>query len=136
MRSRSPAAVRARAIHPLQWLWEPLESDRTFVLRSMFGAKAAYLDGKLMLCFCQRPEPWHGMLVCTAHEHHASLLAEFPALSVHPILPKWLYISSSSAAFDRTGEALVRRARQRDPRLGILPKPRKKRTSKTANRPR
>ena len=34
--------TRAKAIHPYAWLWEPLEDDASFVLRSMFGAKAAY----------------------------------------------------------------------------------------------
>lgn len=136
MRSRSHDSVRVRTLHPLQWLWEPLEADRTFVLRSMFGAKAVYLDGRLMLCFCQRQEPWHGVLVCTERGHHASLLAEFPALSPHPVLPKWLYLSSGSAAFDRTGEALVQRVRQRDPRFGIVPQPRKKRARQAASRPR
>jgi hypothetical protein len=28
----------------------------------MFGAKAAYLDGKLMLCFVAGDEPWQGVL--------------------------------------------------------------------------
>jgi hypothetical protein len=35
-----------RKVHPLAWLREPMEEDATFFLRSMFGSKAVYLDGK------------------------------------------------------------------------------------------
>ncbi len=123
--------ARARLVHPYQWLWEPLETDPTFVLRSMFGAKAVYLNGKLMLCFCASEEPWRGMLVCTDRSHHASLQADFPELTPHPILPKWLYLPESSDTFERTGARLVALARRRDPRIGVTPQPKKKRQPKT-----
>jgi hypothetical protein len=109
-------------IHRHQWLWEPLASDPTFVLRSMFGTKAVYLRGKLVLAFCAREEPWRGVLVCTEHAHQASLRADFAELTPHPILPKWLYLPESCATFERAGERLVALARQQDPRLGITPR--------------
>lgn len=118
--------ARPRPVHPHQWLWEPLETDPSFVLRSMFGAKAAYLDGRLMVCFCASKEPWCGLLVCTDRSHHAPLRTEFPELTPHPILPKWLYLSESAETFERTAQRLVMLARRRDPRLGVTPKPRKK----------
>jgi hypothetical protein len=118
--------VRAKPIHPYAWLWEPLESDRTFVLRSMFGAKAVYLDGKLMLCFCARDEPWHGVLVCTEQSHHESLLAEFPALVPHPVLPKWLYLPDAIGPFEKVATRLVLLAKLREPRLGVISHPKKK----------
>ena len=37
---RSPRPDRITPVHPHRWLWEPLQADPTFVLRSMFGAKA------------------------------------------------------------------------------------------------
>jgi len=119
---------RVAAVHRHQWLWEPLETEPTFVLRAMFGAKAVYLRGKLMLCFCAREEPWRGMLVCTDRDAHASLRAEFPELSPHPILPKWLYLPESLDAFERTAARFVALARQYDARLGIVPKAKKKRS--------
>lgn len=117
-------------MHPLQWLWEPLEPDVTFVLRSMFGAKAVYLDGRLMLCFCHGEEPWHGVMVCTDRAQHAALLAELPVLTPHAVLPKWLYVSASADDFDRTATRVVELARRRDPRLGVAPKPRRQRKRK------
>lgn len=131
MCARSPdSSLPLRRIHPHAWLWEPLESDPTFVLRSMFGAKAVYLSGRLMLCFCAREEPWRGALVCTDQARHVALTAEFPELIPHPILPKWLYLPESANSFESAAARLVALARQRDPRLGVVPKPRKKRTSR------
>lgn len=119
---------RARRVHPYAWLWEPLEADPTFVLGAMFGTRVAYLDGKLMLCFAARDEPWRGILVCTERAHQASLIGELPALAPHPILPKWLYIPETADSFERAGAQLVRMARQRDPRIGVAPKGKGRRT--------
>lgn len=117
----------ARVIHRHAWLWEPMERDPRFLLRTMFGAKAAYLDGKLMLCFCAGDEPWRGLLVCTSREHQAALRADFPALAPHPILPKWLYLPEADDAFERAGPRLVALALRRDPRIGVLPGRRQRR---------
>jgi hypothetical protein len=118
---------QARPVHPHAWLWEPLESDPTFILRSMFGTKAAYLDGKLTLCFCAGEEPWSGLLVCTDRPQHAALVAEFPGLAPHPILPKWLYLPESAGSFERAAIRLVALVRGRDPRIGVTPQPKKRR---------
>ena len=123
---REPNKIRVERVHPHAWLWEPLETDATFVLRAMFGTKAVYLDGKLMFCFATKKEPWCGVLVATDRQHHASLIAEIPVLVPHPILPKWLYLSESSDSFEQKAEDLVRLARRRDVRLGVVP-PSKKR---------
>jgi len=119
--------AQLRPVHPHQWLWEPLETDPTFVLRAMFGAKAAYLDGKLMLCFCASEDPWRGILVCTDRAHHAALLADYPDLAPHPVLPKWLYLAEMADSFERSAARLVALARQRDGRIGVAPRPKKKR---------
>jgi hypothetical protein len=112
-------------VHPHAWLWEPLKADATFVLGAMFGSRAAYLDGRLALCFTSRQEPWRGLLVCTEREHHRSLIAQFPSLSPHPILPKWLYLPESADDFERAAELLVAMAVERDPRIGITPQPKR-----------
>ncbi|MEX2044874.1 MAG: hypothetical protein WD941_05930 [Opitutus sp.] len=121
---------RVRVVHRHQWLWEPLEDDPTFVLRAMFGTKAVYLGGRLMLCFCAGEDPWCGVLVCTDRPAQPSLMAEFPALKPHPILPKWLYLPETADTFESTAGRLVGLARLRDPRLGVTPGTRKKTRSK------
>jgi hypothetical protein len=126
MRRSELDIVRINVVHPYAWLWEPLESDASFVLRSMFGSKAVYLNGKLMFCFMTKAEPWGGLLVATDREQHASLVADFPTLSPHPVLRKWLYLRESSEAFEQVAEVLVRLARQGDSRIGVTPQPRKR----------
>ncbi|HTO05406.1 MAG TPA: hypothetical protein VL069_16980 [Opitutus sp.] len=115
-----------KRVHPHAWLWEPLETMPSFVVRAMFGTKAVYLDGKLVLCFSAQTEPWRGVLVCTDRIHHASLHAEFPALKPHPILPKWLYLRESVDEFESVAACLVKKVQSRDERIGVLPKPRKR----------
>jgi len=132
---RSWSKAKARRVHPYQWLWESLEAEPSFVLRSMFGAKAAYLDGKLMLCFCASEEPWRGVLVCTGRERHAALQAEFPVLMPHPVLPKWLYLPETADSFEGGAAKLVTLARRRDPRLGVSPRPKKKPITKKRLKP-
>jgi hypothetical protein len=124
MRERHAAA--ARRVHPHAWLWEPLEADASFILGSMFGTKVVYLDGRLVLCFATKDEPWRGVLVCVERESHASLVSEFPSLSPHPILPKWLYLPEARDGFDRVAEQLVALARGRDPRIGIVSQQKKR----------
>jgi hypothetical protein len=123
-RERDMALIRQ--VHPYAWLWEPLNVHATFMLGAMFGTKVVYLWGKLMLCFVAKVDPWRGILVCTEREYHASLVTEFPSLIPHPTLPKWLYLAESADDFERVGERLVALAGERDPRIGITPKPRKK----------
>lgn len=117
----------ARLVHRHAWLWEPLEEDAGFVLRTMFGAKAVYLDGRNVLCFCAGEEPWRGVLVPTDRAHHDALRRDFPELAPHPVLGKWLYLPETSASFERTAAALVALARRRDPRIGVESKPRRRR---------
>lgn len=116
---------RVRPVHPYAWLWEPLESDPTFVLRPMFGTRAAYLDGRLQLCFSAQAEPWRGVLVCTDRERQESLRHDWPELMPHPVLPKWLYLPESADGFERVAEKLVQLVRRRDPRIGVAPQPKK-----------
>ncbi len=113
--------MAARPVHPHAWLWEMVQQEPTFVLRPMFGARAIYLHGLMMLCLTSGQEPWNGLLVCTDRDRQPALIAEFPSLAPHPILPKWLYLPESSSDFETTAEKLVRLARAKDSRLGIVP---------------
>ena len=117
---------RTRAAHPYSWLWEPLESEASFVLRSMFGAKAVYLDGKLQLCFMAKSEPWRGIFVCTERDYQKSLMDAFPSLSPHPVLSKWLYLAETADDFESTAPRLVTLVGRRDGRIGVEGSPKRK----------
>ncbi|WP_338879049.1 hypothetical protein WHX56_22365 [Achromobacter veterisilvae] len=107
----------------LIWILEPLERDAAYTHRKMFGCDAAYLDESLYLVVADRDDPWNGVLVCTSKERHAALLSEIPNLLPHPVLGKWLYLPQGDEAFEPTAEKLAALALARDPRVGVIPRP-------------
>ena len=64
----------------------------------------------------------------------AALQADFPELTPHPILPKWLYLAESADSFERSAARLVALARRRDPRIGVVPRPKKPRRAPASRR--
>lgn len=130
----SPRALNARAkkAHPLEWLLEPLEDHPGYMRRRMFGGVGAYVNGRLTLALFAGEEPWNGILVATSRESHAALIAEWKQLRSHPVLGKWLYLSQANPAFERVATAVVRAIRREDPRIGVEPKPRKRKKEKSA----
>jgi hypothetical protein len=54
------------------------------------------------------------------------LLDDFPALAPHPVLGKWLYVSQTHPEFETVAHEMVALARERDPRMGVLPGKRKR----------
>jgi hypothetical protein len=110
--------------HPLGWVVEPLVNDPSYLEKSMFGSRGCYLQGRLILVLASRKqEPWKGLLIPTAKEHHFSLLSQFPELTVHPVLGKWLYLPESLEDFEDLASTLVDLIAQNDPRIGVVPKP-------------
>ncbi|NIF53501.1 MULTISPECIES: hypothetical protein [Burkholderiaceae] len=112
----------------LLWIFDAFERNPTYVRRRMFGCDAAYIDGLLCLIAADRDKPWNGLLVCTSHERHAALIADIPALRPHPVLGKWLYVPQDDLAFESTVERMTELVLARDPRVGVEPKPRKRRS--------
>lgn len=118
-----PSTVR----NSLAWILDAFERDPTYVRKRMFGCDAAYIDGLLCIAAGEREEPWNGMLVCTAQEHHAALMEEIPALQPHPIIGKWLYVSQNDPAFETVVQQVVPLVLAHDPRIGVEPKPKRSR---------
>ncbi|OAM91155.1 hypothetical protein OH491_05035 [Termitidicoccus mucosus] len=125
---------RIKKVHPYAWLWEPLENDPTFLLRPMFGGRAAYVAGRLTLYFTAQSDDWRGICVCTGREHHASLMNEFPELAPHSVLPKWLYLPENHNRFEPVAARLVELVRRRDPRIGVLPQAKRGKKAAPASR--
>jgi len=123
-----PRKQRAVRQNSLLWILEPLERDAGYSHRKMFGADAAYLDGLLYLIVADRDDPWNGVMVCTSQDRHAALLADMPSLKVHPVLGKWLYLPQSDDSFESIAATLAELAVARDPRLGVVPKPKARRS--------
>jgi hypothetical protein len=109
-----------------EWIFEAFGEHPTFFTKKMFGGLAAYLFERQMLVLVEPTKSgrwkWHGVLVCTGHEYHASIQAEFPALMPHQVLQKWLFIDSTHEDFESTMDAVARKMALNDRRFGILPK--------------
>jgi len=112
-----------------EWIFERFAAHRTFFTKRMFGGLAAYLFERQMLVLVEPTKTgrwkWHGVLVCTDHEHHASIRAEFPALEPHRVLKKWLFLDSAHEDFESTMASVAARIARDDRRFGVVPsKPR------------
>lgn len=115
--------LRIRKQHPFPWLIETLEENPSFLDKAMFGGRSSYYEGRMSLFSVSGDEPWNGVLIPTSREHHASLQKSFPFLKPHPVLGKWLYLSQAHPDFEGAALSLVERIAKRDPRFGIEPKP-------------
>lgn len=129
MAKRSPQSP-PKPVNRHLWLVEPLESEATLLVKSMFGCKAVYLDGRMVLCLAAKEEPWRGVLVPMERENHTALIKDRPGLAPHPVLPKWLYLPEAADSFETDAQWLVKKIRARDPRIGIMPPAAKRRRAR------
>jgi hypothetical protein len=137
MRRTPEEQAQARILeHPYGDCVAELLREESLVTRPMFGALACYVHGRLALVLAAGEPPWDGMLVPTAREHHDRLRADVPELRVHPVLGKWLYLPASTDGFEREARRLASLARADDPRVGVEPKPRRRRPAGGSARPR
>ena len=116
-----------------EWILDAFTGRPTFFTKRMFGGLAAYLPERQMLVLVEPTKTgrwkWHGVLVCTDHEHQASIRADYPALTPHRVLRKWLYIDSMHEDFESTIDAVAKCIARNDRRFGIVPR------SATSRRP-
>ena len=112
-----------------EWVLRPLETHPSFFTRRMFGGLAVYLFGRQMMVLVEPTRTgrwtWHGVLICTDHQHHAALRETFPHLAAHDVLKKWLYIDSRHDEFESTMEGVAAALARNDQRFGIHPRPRR-----------
>jgi hypothetical protein len=130
----SLAATRKQKTFEHEWILGAFAEHPTFFTKRMFGGLAAYLFERQMMLLVEPTKSgrwkWHGVLICTDREHHASIRAEFPALMPHQVLGKWLFIDSSHEDFEATMDAVARRMASDDPRFGVWPQSLKRRRQK------
>ena len=87
----------------------------------MFGCIGCYTSGRLVVVLADRGEPWQGLLVPTERSAQLSLRDDFPALRVHPVLGKWLYLPESNRRFASAASAIVEAIAAADSRIGVEP---------------
>ena len=123
-----------------EWICQVFEDDPSFLTKRMFGGLAVYLFGRQMMVLVEPTTTgrwkWHGVLICTEHVHQPAIIEEFPQLSPHDILKKWLYIDSRHEDFEPTMERVAEAIKRDDQRFGIHPHPRKEKKGKVRSRSR
>ena len=133
---KSATRSKAKRINDFQWIVEDLESLPSFVQMKMMGCELISLDGKQRLVLADKEEPWNGLLICTSHEYHDSLINDFPTLRSHSVLKKWLYLPMSASDFEETAHSIAKLVRRGDSRIGVEPKPKNRNSrNRKANAP-
>ena len=117
-----------------EWIFQAFEAHPSFFTKRMFGGLAAYLHGCQMMLLVQPTKTgrwnWHGVLICTDYAHHSAILDEFPRLSPHEVLGKWLFIDSRHEEFESTMQSVAQAIVRDDKRFGILPQRKSRRAKK------
>lgn len=114
---------------------EELDRLEPFV-RPMFGCYAIYVGEKLMLILRDRADhpDDNGVWVAALKEHHASLKKEFPCLRSIRLFESmdtvWQNIPKEEDDFEELVLKVCGLIVKGDPRIGKIPKPKKKKLKK------
>ncbi len=104
------------------WLVEPLMDDPSFIEKPMFGCRACYLHGLLVLVLADGEQPWNGLLVATSTQHHNAIRVLFPELAPHEVLGKWLYLSAERNDFEQVAQNIVKAVARPSELFGVVPR--------------
>ncbi|HKR03812.1 MAG TPA: hypothetical protein VJY62_04185 [Bacteroidia bacterium] len=110
------------------------------VVKSMFGSYAIYLGNKIMLVLRDKKDHQeaNGVWMATSREYHESLKKDFPSMCSVYVLSEgksetnWQMIPASADDFESSVIKCCEFILQNDPRIGRIPKPKKKRSHKAA----
>ena len=130
MKNSKFGPLKTKKEHALQWVFETLVDRTDFIQKRMFGCLAGYLGDRIVLVLADKESPWNGVLVPTERSYHEAICGQFPTLVPHPVLGKWLYLDQGQEDFEKTVEGILRLIQQTDTRIGVIPKPKKRRNRK------
>jgi hypothetical protein len=122
--------MRMTKIIPFQFVLEKLNRIDPIV-KPMFGCHAVYVREKIVLILRQKEnaESDNGVWIATSHEHHASLKKDFPSLRSIQVFGEnggWQIIPEDADDFEESVFRVCELILKNDPRLGKIPKAKKK----------
>jgi hypothetical protein len=130
-RSIVEVAVTRRKPVPHEFVLEALDrlAPRT---NPMFGCLAVYIKEKIVLILRDKPGGRdNGVWIATTQEHHESLRVEFPNMRSIGVLGKdvtgWQILPVDAPDFEESALRAAELIAARDPRIGKIPKPKRKR---------
>lgn len=109
---------------PFEFLLDYLPGG--IIIKPAIGMFNIYFDGKIVLIFRQTARnPQHnGIWISTSHEHHASLMAEIPAIAEFKLEEgfdtAWLQLSNDDDDFENAAIRLCELVSRKDERIGKL----------------
>jgi hypothetical protein len=112
--------------NPFLWVVDAIMEEPSYIDKAMFGCRAIYLHGRLVLLLTSGAEPWNGLLIPTDHQFHESIKQDFPSVIQHPVLKKWLYLPEAFEDFETVASDIVGTIRTGDHRFGVEPRERKR----------
>ncbi len=125
-------AVKRRKPIPFEFVLDALSSLDP-VTRPMFGCLAIYVGRKIVLILRDKPAPApdNGVWLATTKEHHESLRQEFPNMRSISVLGKdvtgWQILPADAPDFEETALRACELVMAGDPRIGKIPKVKKRR---------
>lgn len=100
------------------------------VVKPMFGCHSVYIGPKLVCSLRDKDDSDSGVWISTGKEHHASLKKEFPSMRsiaiFGPGTSGWQVLSKENDDFETSVNHLCELILANDPRIGSIPKPKKK----------
>jgi hypothetical protein len=127
--------VKQRKALPYEFVLDAL-ADLPTETRTMFGCLAIYVGDKIVLILRDRrdPPPDNGVWLATTEEHHESLAREFPSMRSIRLFGKgitgWQVLPADAPDFEQAVLRACELIVARDPRIGKVPKSRKKSSAK------
>lgn len=110
----------------LFWTVEEAQVALRLTAKKMFGGTAYYKGSLLLWVTADGEPPFNGVLFPTEKSHHESLKTDFPGLESHSFLKKWVFACRDSDGFETLCRALCEAVIDRDPRIGVQGKKKKK----------
>jgi hypothetical protein len=100
------------------------------IVKPMFGAFGIYVGEKIVLILRDKDDPDSGIWLATTVEHHASLKKDFPKMRSIEIfgtgVSSWQLLPKDDRDFETTVNKACAFILKGDPRIGKIPKPKKK----------
>jgi hypothetical protein len=134
-RETPPHALKRRKPVPFEFVLDAL-SPLEIATRPMFGCLAIYVGRKIVLILRDKSGlgPDNGVWIATTLEHHESLRLDFPNMrsigAFGAAVTGWQVLPANAPDFEEAAMRACELIIARDPRIGKVPKSKKRKASK------
>ncbi|MCW3071725.1 MAG: hypothetical protein JWO44_1615 [Bacteroidetes bacterium] len=102
------------------------------IIKPLFGCHSIYIGNKIVMALREKDDEDSGVWIATAPEFHSSLKKEFPGMRSIRIFgtgtSSWQVLPKDTDDFETSVNHLCELVIKGDPRIGKIPKPKKKKS--------